>query len=601
MSSLYVAWTTAVLALGAGGPTAEVADGTVTGLQILPSLGQTEVVISVEGAVDIRDFTMEGPYRIVLDVLDASLSLGPNLSEEIGRGGIQRVRASQYSTDVVRVVLEIDQPTDYALILSDGYVRVSMENRGGTFEPWDAGPTTGVVAPSSGSASTREVPPAAPVEAAATPERRARTARWSGIASSELAPRITVTFTNTNIRDVLFTFAEFSDRSIVPGSGVSGTVNAEIRNQPWDVALQAILESHGLAAQEAASGIIRVDELAALTEREAVEQLATRSFRVNFGNAQEMQGSVESLLSDRGRVSVSQSTNSLVVTDVPRVLEAVEELVEGLDLQTPEISIGARIIFVNRTDLQEFGVAYELKDTRGNQFNVLTPGGVEGPGGFQEVPQNQSVVSLGGNSIAALGNANQRLTNPSVEFLTSLILGRHTLNSFVEALQSRSLSEVQAAPQVRVLDNQEARILVGERTPIRIIDAGTGVAGDGAAFPQATVQIEETGIVLEVTPHVTAGDLILLELRAERSGIELAPEADVGFIFNTQEANTRVLVEDGETVVIGGLTVTERDDIRAGIPLLMDLPVLGRFFRMTRQQTVQRDLMILVTPQINRR
>jgi type IV pilus assembly protein PilQ len=181
-------------------------------------------------------------------------------------------------------------------------------------------------------------------------------------------------------------------------------------------------------------------------------------------------------------------------------------------------------------------------------------------------------------------------------------MGRHTLISFVEALQSVNLSDVQSAQSTRVLDNRLGRIVVGERTPIRVVDAGAAGGGQqaGAQFPQATVQIEETGIILEVTPHVTAGDLIWMDVRAERSGLEISPNADIGFIFNTQSVDTQVLVPDGETVVIGGLTVTELTQSRAGIPLLQDLPLIGRFFRLSREQTIQRDLLILVTPEISR-
>jgi type IV pilus assembly protein PilQ len=153
-------------------------------------------------------------------------------------------------------------------------------------------------------------------------------------------------------------------------------------------------------------------------------------------------------------------------------------------------------------------------------------------------------------------------------------------------------------PSVMVLDNQQARIQVGQETPLRIIDAGGGGAA-GGALPTATVQLQETGIILEVTPHVTANENILLQLHAERSDAQLA-ESDVGFIFNTQQADTRVLVQDGETVVIAGLTVTEKNDVRSGIPLLMELPLIGKLFRVDRQQTVQRDLIILVTPHIVR-
>jgi type IV pilus assembly protein PilQ len=116
-------------------------------------------------------------------------------------------------------------------------------------------------------------------------------------------------------------------------------------------------------------------------------------------------------------------------------------------------------------------------------------------------------------------------------------------------------------------------------------------------FPQATINFEDTGIILEVTPHITAGDFVLLTLHAERSAADAAA-TDIGLIFRTQNVDTRVLVRDGETVVMGGLTVTEHSEVRSGIPMLMDLPLLGGLFRTTAITDIQRDLMILVTPNI---
>jgi type II secretory pathway component GspD/PulD (secretin) len=155
-----------------------------------------------------------------------------------------------------------------------------------------------------------------------------------------------------------------------------------------------------------------------------------------------------------------------------------------------------------------------------------------------------------------------------------------------------------------VMDNETARIVVGELTPIRVIDAsaGGGVQGGvgvGAGLPVASVQIQETGIILQATPSVVAGDMILLELEAERSAPQLAA-TDAGVAFTRQNATTRVQVRDGQTVVIGGLTVTDNNEVRAGIPLLMDLPLIGRLFRVTRRANAQRDLIILVTPHIVR-
>lgn len=141
--------------------------------------------------------------------------------------------------------------------------------------------------------------------------------------------RITVSFEGTPVRRVLSTFAEFSGHSIVAGAGVSGRVTAEIRNQPWDVALQAILEAYGLSAVELESGIIRVDVPARLTEREGVEPLTTRVFRLSFLRAADAVSVLQAVLSERGKAAALTEQNAVVVTDVPRVLEAVEALLKG--------------------------------------------------------------------------------------------------------------------------------------------------------------------------------------------------------------------------------------------------------------------------------
>ena len=430
------------------------------------------------------------------------------------------------------------------------------------------------------------------------------------VVEQEIGRPITVSFNDTPIRDVLFAFADFAGRSIVAGTNVDALVSAEIREQPWDVALRAVLAAYGLVAHEQEDGIIRVDDVHSLFERESVQPLVTRPFRVTYVDAAELTEMVAALLSERGRVSAGTGTNTLVVTDIPRVQEAVGELVSVLDVRTPQVDILAKIIFVNRSGLKGLGVTYDLKDTGGNQLNVLTPGvaDLNGDGTItlpdEQVPQGTDVVSLGGNSIAALGNATNRVVNPTLALLTSLVLGRSTLVAFIDALESVQLTDVEAQPSVRVLDNRTARIVVGEETPVRVIDAGAqlqGGQGDGSrsTLPVATVDYKETGVILEVTPRITDTNEILLKLSAERSSADLAP-SDVGVIFRRQKAESLVLVRDGETVVIGGLTVTEKAEVRSGIPLLMHLPLIGRLFQTRRESSVQRDLLIMVTPTIVR-
>jgi type IV pilus assembly protein PilQ len=601
MKPFIALWTGLTLGLGAPG-VVDPEPGTLRELQVVPSSdleGElVEVIFAVDGEISVRDFTMQGPDRLVLDLMGTKSGLASESFPNLHLGGIRTIRARQYAPDVVRVELELDAPVAYAVRTAPGVVRITLENLFGSFEPW--------AAPTAQSAANGRTTNTGTVAATAASQRRPA---WGGVASQEFSRRMSVTFADTPIREVLFTFAEVSGRSIVPGSGVTGVVNAEIRDQPWDIALQAVLEAHGLAAQEQNSGIIRVDRLQDIQQRTTVEPVQTRVFRINFAPAGEIQPSVQSLLTpERGQISASRATNTLVVTDIPAVLDQVEALIEGLDVETPGITISAKIIFVNRTDLEEFGIVYELKDSRGNQINRTFPGALDQDGDGiisqdERVDIGTNVIAFGGNSIAAIGNANQRVSGPAAQFLTSLVLGRHTLLSFVEALQSVNLSDIQAHPQVTVLENQTANILVGERVPIPVTQQ-TGVSGgaqDGQAlFQPFTVQFQDVGIKLEVTPQVAAGNLILMDVLAERSGVEIV-ESFLGFIFNTQEARTRVLVEDGETVVIGGLTVTETAELRSGIPLLMNLPLVGRLFRITREEKSQRDLIIMITPQINRR
>jgi type IV pilus assembly protein PilQ len=137
---------------------------------------------------------------------------------------------------------------------------------------------------------------------------------------------------------------------------------------------------------------------------------------------------------------------------------------------------------------------------------------------------------------------------------------------------------------------------VGERTPIRVIDVNAQGGGTNNV-PRATTQIVPTGISLTVTPHVTNNRQIQMQIHAENSSVATAP-GDIGFTFKTQQADTRLMVSDGETAVIGGLTVTQITVSKSGIPFLVDLPVLGRLFGFTSRQEERRDLLILVTPHI---
>ncbi|MEX2582613.1 MAG: AMIN domain-containing protein [Gemmatimonadota bacterium] len=549
----------------------------VTGVRMMPSAGGPELTIQTTGPVGFSDFVLADPARIVVDVEGATMAL-PRNQYAVGRGGVASIRASQFAPGVVRIVVDVDRPVNYSATTTADGVLLRLGTGEIVFDAFSTG--GGVAVP----------PPAPPAVVADAPAPLVQP-----IVAQE-QPRITVTFQEAEIRDVLASFAEFTGRSIVPGSGVEGNVTATIRDQPWDVALQTILRAYGLAAQEASSGIIQVDAIERLQERQTQEPLVTQTFRINYVPVGELATSLEPLRSERGRISVNPSTNTLIVTDVESVITDMNQILGQLDVRTPQVSIQAKIIFVNRTDVEELGVTYDLKDSQGSSLNEL----VSVPDPFNPGEFTDSdLISLGGSSIAALGNANIRVQQPQLETVLSLLLGRHTLIAFVDALQSQELSDVQAAPLITTLDNQLAEIWVGERTPIRVVDLGTqgGAVAGGATAPRATAELVETGIRLRVTPHITADRRILMELHAERSSAQLAA-TDIGVVFQQQQGTTRLMVADGETAVIGGLTVTEVSSTRAGIPFLMDLPVIGALFRTTRDREQKRDLLIMVTPRI---
>jgi len=522
----------------------------VTGVSVVPNLNQTEVLVSVDGSVSFRSFSMESPARIVVDLLNARHALSQEDFLDIDRGGVLSVRTSQYSDDIVRVVVDLEAMTEYTVEQSNGAVRISLDNPGGAFEAWQS-PTLSF---ESTLVRSTFVDPALVATAAPFVEP---------VVQAQEAALITVHFPGTPIDEVLFLFAEFSGKSIVAGEDVSGiVVSADIRDQAWDDALEEILQSRGLVAVESETGIIRVNAIQNMFDAEQVEPLLTRAYRISYLASGAVAEAVVPLISDRGQVAEAGAKNSVIITDIRRVHDAIGALIAELDTPTPQIMISAKIIFVNRTDLSQLGVSYDLKDSQGNQLNALAPGAadLDGDGVIEVVPIGTNVFSLGGNSIAALGNAASVIPGPTLRLLGSLVIGRHTLISFISALESSNLSDIQAAPSVTVADNQEARIQVGERTPIRVVDAAAGGAGDGA-FPTATVSFEETGIILTVTPHLTGEDHISLDLRVERSAADFA-DSDIGLIFRTQNVETLVLVRDGETVVMGGLTVTERIETR---------------------------------------
>lgn len=600
------------------------ANGAVRGLSVVPAAGRAEVVIAVDGRVNVRDFTVENPFRVVIDIEGARLGVAPDAYDQVARGSIRNVRASQFDASTVRVVLDLDGAHDYSVLTTDGAIRVAVSGAS-NFSAWSAG--TAATRGADTGAVVADAPP--PVEA--EPVRQSlfrQTSDFTAQPASAAAPaaavqpqqppaeRITVTWEDADIRDVLAGIAARTHRTIVTGKDVKGTVTAEIRDQPWDVALQAILNSQGLAASEDASGIITVDSYANILQRQSSEPLVTRLIQVNYVPAGSLVPTMKSLLSrdcraaaaaavepgatsgqgnmeqcpTRGQVAADSSTNTLLISEVPSRMGELLSYVSQLDIRTPQVSIKGKLISVNRSATEQLGVSYDLGSNQGYS-NRLAPR-LDDQG---KPIDGDFVIQLGGNALVGIANADRKFgQNSAIGLIFSTMIGKFSLTSFLDALSEQRLSDVQAEPQATTMDNKKARIFVGQETPVRIVDYGTAGTGNQ---PRATVEFRQTGIVLEVTPHITNNRQILMDVYAEQSELQIVG-GDLGFIAPRRDVRTQVIVRDGETMALGGLTQTQVTKIRSGIPILSQLPLIGRLFSQSETREDKQDLLILLTPRI---
>jgi type IV pilus assembly protein PilQ len=650
MKRLLAAIVAASFALGpdAAPVAAFPAEGAVTSLSVVPASGRAELVIGVAGVVDVADFTLRTPDRIVLDITGASLGIGSRSYDHVARGAITDVRVSQYRKNTVRVVINLDGPRSYEVSKENGEVRVSVATDGSaSFAAWhtgrprpeardDAQTEPRVDAPAAGD-------PAAEQRVADNTSRRDRAddRRRTVVQQSQQRPqqpRITVTYQQADIRDVLAAFAAFSGRTIIPSSAIPAVrIDAEIKDQPWDVALQAILASQNLAATEDKNGILIVDTQERIASRALTEPLQTRVVRLNYQRAtpiadqvrtrmmqcipSEQQSSASSsaaagtppvagappaqssaprspgrelmdsgICRGRGTVSFDEVTNSVSITAPVSTLDDLVAFAESLDLRQPQVNIKAKIVLVNRTDLDALGIKYDLGTRQQFFSNVIQRTDSAGKPGS---PTDPPTVLLGGNTVSAIANASGNVPGAALRLIYSTALGGFDFSTFLDALQEVSLLDVQAEPSVTTLNNKTAELISGVQVPfVPLISSGGGQTQLNA--PVAVERIQ-TGVTLRVTPSVTNNGHIMMRVETVNSDVNFTNN---GTLIDNNSNRTELLVADGETVVIAGLTQTSVRVSKSGIPLLVDLPLIGRLFGYTTRQEQRRDLLIMLTPHI---
>jgi type II secretory pathway component GspD/PulD (secretin) len=373
---------------------------------------------------------------------------------------------------------------------------------------------------------------------------------------------------NADVQSVLRYLSEVSGINIIADHDVKGEVSLHLENVTWRRALDAVVASQGLKSLEA-DGCIRVmtadtyyserlQEHAQKKEQESVVELGRIVVKIENAKAEDVQKAVDNLLSDRGTIGIDLRTNSLIVADVPNRLPVIEETIRTLDARTPQVTIETKLVELNNRALKEIGIDWTAMTSAGDIIEFLGAKALT-----ETTAVGQVIYSTLGHDVS--------------------------LDAVLKVVETGNLGEIVGLPKITVVDHKEGVIFMGERVPLSTVDFSGNVI----------VRMEEVGTELTVTPHITEGNKILLELRPERSSVtEVVP--GIGYRMSTQRAQTEVVVNDGDTVVIGGLRTTEETNLQKGLPILKEIPLLGHLFRYSRTEVQDKDLIIFVTPTIVR-
>jgi type IV pilus assembly protein PilQ len=384
--------------------------------------------------------------------------------------------------------------------------------------------------------------------------------------------RVSLDVQRASVATVLRTLAELSGRNIVSNQEVKGEVTVRLEDVPWPQALDIVLLTRGLGFSDE-EGVLRIASLeqlrkeqsdAATADRKVEEflPLETRVVRCNFAKAEEVKPAVDKLLTTRGHCEPDKRTNSLVISDISERVAMATSLVDQLDTRTPQVEIESKLVDVDVSEATDIGIDWTL---------TLTA-----DGGADALNREQQAISR--NPIA----------NPAGELRVGTIQSNYTLDMVLQALAEDRDANIISNPRITTVNNREASILVGQEIPLIVQDE---------AF-NTVVQLKQIGIKLTVRPHINSDRQVELDVHPEVSDLSSQATVQGGIIINTSEADTRVLVNNGATAVIGGL-IRENEATRVrGVPILKDIPALSWLFSSQSKVKQKRELLIFITPRI---
>jgi type IV pilus secretin PilQ/predicted competence protein len=568
----------------------------------------TQLKIETDGPVVYQDFILSNPDRLVIDCLE-STSLAPPVLDLGGESALVRsVTTSQWNGEegesVVRLVCELatrcsysiaERPTGLLVIIDGGKSAADGlgydEDRMAALEIFPVAenvrerPIENALA-SPLVANPAEYPENQPLfvikpkeEAqhynarAYGPEVLGGGQRLGGRPGSldPNAKKVSLDVQRASVQTVLRTLAELSGRNIVSNQDVSGEVTVRVNEIPWPQALDIVLLTQGLGFTDE-EGILRIASLDELRKEQLEQQTAarkaeelmpleTRVIRLGFAKAEEVKPSIVELLTQRGHAEVDERTNSIVVTDITERVSMAGALITQLDTRTPQVEIESKLVDLDVSESSDLGIDWTFVVTQ------------DGSGDLNRPQSFHSINPIGG---------------PAGELRVGAIKEDWTVDAIMQALAESRDANIISNPRITTVNNREASIMVGQEIPLVVQDE---------AF-NTVIQLKQIGIKLSVRPHINSDGQIELDVHPEVS--DLASQATVqgGIIINTSEADTRVLVDNGETAVIGGLIrENEATQIR-GIPLLKDIPALGWLFRSESKVQQKRELLIFITPRI---
>nr|WP_246335896.1 type IV pilus secretin PilQ family protein [Vibrio marinisediminis] len=422
------------------------------------------------------------------------------------------------------------------------------------------------------------------------------------------AKKIAINFQDIPVRNVLQLIADYNDFNLVVSDSVSGNLTLRLDGVPWPQVLDIILQVKGLD-KRVEGNVVLVAPKAELDQREQqrlenarledeLGELKSEIIKVNFANASEIAdmiggGGAISMLSGRGSITVDDRTNSLLIRDLKSNIDVVRGIVDSLDIPVKQVQIEARIVTVNEGNLDELGVRWSINSSGGKVGGSLE-GNFYERGLYQGLDSDEeSKGSISPDDIGDFLNVNLAATagNASTIAFQVAKLGSDTLLDLeLSALQRESKAEVISSPRLITTNKKPAYIEQGTEIPY-LESSSSGATS--VAFKKAVLS-------LKVTPQITPDNRLVLDLSVtqDRPGEVVKIGTGEAVSINTQRIGTQVLVDNGETVVLGGIFQHSVTDTMDKVPLLGDIPLLGALFRRSYQQMGKSELLIFVTPKV---